>query len=262
MIEFLYRAAKPPPLKKTDRRTLENGRCAFSGERIVEGYPLKAVISTATAEISDTFRYPSEFVSAYFAELFRAQALLRGNLLFLQDALLQPMISATSAATQSRPCWRDLVMGDLPIESTTLAVVTDESKRRLWTHARTSVFGDYWRPFLNASVVKAGKTYKAPLVSRSLVVNVFRLRECLKTVEAVQSHGFTKRGIYEGILDETERLRLSGCDVLSNWRTNSASGGIPMNSCSPSLSRKGRLLKKNQYRNRNNSACSEGYKQC
>ena len=223
MIKFLHSAAMPSPLKKEPINTLGH-RCAFTGEKLRIGYPIKQVITAATSELSDTFRYPSEYVSVEVAELFRAQTLLRGNLFFLKDELLQPMISLESATEKQRPCWRDLVF-EIENGTPTVAVFTDESKRRLWHQAQLSAFGENWRPFFNGSPVKSGKTFKATPVCRSLSISVSLLRNCIKMVEKAQAHGFSKRGIYESLLNESNTVMQIGYphvmpieNALRRWR--------------------------------------------
>lgn len=227
-IPFLYQAANPPALG-VDPQAVDDF-CAMTGHRITFGYPVENVISPATAEVSDTFPYPSDFVSVEAAELFRAQMLVRGNLLFLENKLLQPMVRLKSAREQDRDCWRDLIFS-LQIGTPCVTIITDESKRRLWHKAKLSVFGEYWQPFFNGSVVRTGKTFKTPPMCRSLSIKVFELRDCLKRVEMIQAQGFSKRGIYEGILQESNtvdkvglREALENEKVLSKWRGTDAFG--------------------------------------
>ena len=233
MINFLHQAASPPALKKsalnlagryTEAGELVEIRCAFTGKRISTGYAIKNVITAATAEVSDTFRYPSQYVSVEVAELFRAQTLLRGNLLFVDAELLQPMVSLKSATAQDRPCWRNLIF-EMEHSTPTIAVFTDESKRRLWHQAQLSAFGENWRPFFNGSPVKSGKTFKATPVCRSLSISVSMLRNCLNLVEKAQTFGFSKRGIYESLLSESNHVEQIGYQrviaiekALRRWR--------------------------------------------
>lgn len=231
MIDFLYTAVQTepglPPLPKKTARTRTRLQppvtCAFTGNLITEGYPLKTVVTSSTSEVSDTFRYSSEYVSVETAELFRAQRLLRGNLLFLENQLLRPMISLESATNQNRPCWRNLIY-ELPIGTPTLAIFTDESKRRLWHQTHVSDFGEQWHPFLNGHPVKT-KTFKAPPLCRSLQVNVLHLRPLLRTVETAQQLGFSKLGIFEGLYSESNIAETVGYPEtksieteLSQWR--------------------------------------------
>lgn len=222
-IHFLYQSASPPALKRPPI-PIEAGYCAFTGEPITTGYHISSVITSATSEVSDTFRYPSESVSVEVAELFRAQTLLRGNLLFLENELLQPMVSRESAKNQNRPCWRDL-MFEIEFGTPCVAVFTDESKRRLWPQAQYCSFGEHWRPFVNGSVAKFGKTFQSPQISRTLSVDVLHIQSCISLIESVQSKGFTKHGIYRGLLHESNHVEQVGYHsaiamekALRRWR--------------------------------------------
>ena len=134
------------------------------------------------------------------------------------------MVSLESATEQDRPCWRNLIF-EMEGGTSTVAVFTDESKRRLWHQAQLSAFGENWRPFFNGSPVKSGKTFKATPVCRSLYISLSRLRNCLNLVEKAQAFGFSKRGIYESLLNESNTVMQIGYprvmpieNALRRWR--------------------------------------------
>ena len=221
-VSFIYNTIKPPKLSKPPV-ALTDTICALTGEEIKIGYPAKVAITNATSEVAETFRYPSNHISVQVAELFRAQKVLRGNLICYEGQLLNPLVSKESATAQLRPCWRDLIYS-IPIGTQCLCVFSDESKRRCWHKAMVSTYGKNWRPFMNGSVVKSSK-FKSPELSRSLEIHVDLLKKCLSLVESTLAFGFSKIGIYRGILNESNKAAKIGLNIalkiekqLGEWR--------------------------------------------
>ena len=65
--------------------------CAFTGVSIragTEATPLKSVIKPATANLADTFRYPSDVVCIETAKCFAESRLLRGNLYITEKCII------------------------------------------------------------------------------------------------------------------------------------------------------------------------------
>ncbi len=176
--------------------------CAMMGT-LIEGVGcrLKKVVSVASADIADTFRYRSEWLSEDVARLYKSSRVLRGNLLALPGRGVRPFVSSESA-TEARPCWRDLIFSS-PVGTQTVAIFTNESKRRLWPSATLSIFGSLWRPFFNGPPYKGGVAQ-----GRSLAVDVWKLRECLALVERVYSAGFSKRLIEGGLIGVSARKQI------------------------------------------------------
>lgn len=187
MIKFLCDAFCPPLLIGVPTAHLLNTRCALSGEEIPVGYPVASVVAKATADFADTFRTPSAWLSEEAARLFKANTLMRGNLLALPGRGLRPFV-ALASATEERPAWRDLLRQIAP-GTQTVAIITDNHKRRLWPQARLSRFGEAWRPLFVVGDEE-----------RSLCVDVARLRECLDMVEFIYGLGFTKAVIRDGLV--------------------------------------------------------------
>lgn len=197
--------------------------CALTGERLqAEGCRLKKVVGAASADIADTFRFRSEWLSVKAARLYKSSRVLRGNLLALPGQGIRPFVSQKSA-TDERPCWRDLIFL-LPVGVQSVALFTDESKRRLWPLATLSVFGHHWRPLFNAAPYKG-----ATAQCRSLQINIDRFRVCLRLVERVYSLGFAKRLIDQGLVCVAARKHIgkigleSVCRLeaeLEPWRGN------------------------------------------
>jgi hypothetical protein len=151
------------------------------------------LIKPATSDIPDTFR--GTHICASCASAFGESRLLTGSLLVLDGHGVRPMVSKESAVKEGRPCWRDLIVA-LPIDAQTIAVITSNTKRRLWTRAVLSSVGDYWRPLF-----VDGDT------DRLLTVSITHLRECLTLVEQVYALGFSKQvigaSLWEGLAPKT-----------------------------------------------------------
>lgn len=108
MIKFLCDAYDLPRLSIEPQECLPATRCAMSGVPIATGYHVADITAKATADIADTFRVSSEWLSEPAARLFKANALMRGNLLALPKRGLRPFV-ALDSATLERPAWRDLL---------------------------------------------------------------------------------------------------------------------------------------------------------
>ena len=223
MNDFLERAfeAHLPPLTDLIEAPPSGAVCAMTGKlRQGAGCRLKKVVGAASADIADTFRFRSEWLGVGAARLYKGSRVLRGNLLALPDEGIRPFVSQKSA-TDERPCWRDLIFS-LEIGLRSVAIFTDESKRRLWPLACLSVFGPHWRPLFNAAPYKGGVAQ-----CRSLQVNVDRLRACLGGVERVYSFGFPKRLIDQGLICVSARKHIDRIGLkmvrrldadLASWR--------------------------------------------
>lgn len=220
VIDFLIQAFHPPTPEKPNLLP-ENALCALTGNLIEYGYPVKTIITNTSADIPDTFRYISDFVSVPAARCYKASGLLRGNLLALNRTGLRPFVSQDSS-TNERPSWRSVIFNKLTSGTQTVAIFTDESKRRLWPNARLSIFGEYWQPYLNASPWPGS----AP-VSRLLTVNASHVRKCLRLVEEIYSIGFSKPAIAIGLLHPSNRKKIQAIGItqakeyenqISLWR--------------------------------------------
>lgn len=167
--------------------------CALCGLRVAAAMPVKSLIKPATADIPDTFH--GTHVCAPCAAAFSESRLLTGSLLVMNGAGLRPMVSKESARKEGRPCWRDVIR-TLPVGAETVAIITSNTKRRLWTRAAVSVVGDYWRPLF-----VDGDT------DRLLTVSITALRASLDLVESVYALGFRKEligtSLWNGLAPKT-----------------------------------------------------------
>ncbi len=211
-IEFLFQAFNPPELEIPPQPC--KAICAMSGAPITEGYHIRQVVSSATADIADTFRGGGEYLSVEAARLFKANTLMRGNLLALPGEGLCPTVGREYAQKTGRPTWEDLV-ANLPLGTPTIAIFTDEAKRRLWTIAPLSEVGQHWSVLIN----QAG-------VTRRVTLNIHALRECLDYVRRVYDLGFSKQAIRSSLFENFNVIDRVGVEAvlqmesdLAYWRT-------------------------------------------
>ena len=168
--------------------------CAFSGQSLTEGVKLKSVIKSATANLLDTFKYPSEYVSVGFAKMFGDARGLRGNLFIDADGIQRPLISADSAIKAERPAWGQLLAAYSQTLHPAVIIVTGESKRRLWVDACVSE-GDPIRLFVNNE--RMSKIVKISVEQFKIISEI--LHVCLNagfTKQAIAKTLFLNRNVY------------------------------------------------------------------
>lgn len=175
-----------------------NTVCAFSGEPITEGVKLTKVIKPATANLADTFRFPSEFVSVATAKCFAASRELRGNLFITETGIEKPMISAKSAQKANRRAWRDLIVNYLDNPMPAVLILTDESKRRLWIDAVVSE-GKPIQIFVNNAEM-----------SRNLKLDAETLATALECVQDCLIDGFSKQAIRTSLFTHRDSMMKIG----------------------------------------------------
>lgn len=207
-------------------RVPEHTICAFTGHPITEGVPLKKVIKPATATLADTFKYPSDVVSRSTAHCFADSRGLRGNLFITEHGIQRPMISAQSAAKQGRSTWQAVFQECLTTPPRTgerlqrsgnpcptkpaIFVVTDESKRRLWTDAVITE-GETLRVFLNNSEM-----------ARVIAVEKTELLNCIGIVQSCLANGFTKRMIASSLFQDRKTVAKIGWGLAREHERNCA----------------------------------------
>ena len=164
--------------------------CAFTGEKLTRGVPIKKVIKSATANLADTFRVASDYVSLDTARCFQAQRTLRGNLFIDETGIISPMVSAKSAAKYARPTWVEVLTEFCERPRDCLILLTAESKRRLWIDARLNKENStgYGTAFLNAFGFCG-----------VLHFNCQGLLESLAIIHTCMGHGFSKDAIRKGL---------------------------------------------------------------
>lgn len=172
-------------------------RCGFSGVPLTSGVPIKKVIRPATANIADTFKYPSDYVSGEVASLFKAQTALRGNMFVTAEGIQRPLFSVESARSQARPSWLDVFMNlSKGSDFEGVLVLTDESKRRLWPEAVVSE----WRQFVNLF-------YNVGSTSRVLTLRTAWLTSLLRSCTLLLTLGYSRVAVQESLSKSRDLYR-------------------------------------------------------
>lgn len=196
---FICDRYNPPPLD--DPPVQVSTLCAMTGVPIEEGYRVDRLVTDTTSQPHEIFKLPSEYCSVASARLFksmRGDASMLGNLFVNDDGGSKPMVSRDSATKGNRPCWHDLIV-ELQPDQWTVAVFTEESKRRFWLDAPLCLTGPRWRPYLHWNNC-----------SRVLTVDLLRLKDALKLCEQIYSYGFSKDAILTGLFDNFQQVQKFG----------------------------------------------------
>lgn len=167
--------------------------CAIGGHLITRGCLIADVVTETTARPHEIFRCGGDYVSVEATWLYKAAARtgggISGNMLAIEGAPGErPMLSRDSADKQGRRSWPDLIM-DLPAGVAAVAVITVESKRRLWLDTRASITGDAWQPYLCWGTT-----------DRTLTVSLRRVQELLPVAEEAYTLGWSKQDLLDGLL--------------------------------------------------------------
>ena len=175
--------------------------CAFTGVNIPDGkraVTLKSVIKPATANLADTFRYPSNLVLPEVAACFNASRLLRGNLYITEQGIVAPMVSGKSAKNAGRPTWCEIFQNHL-YGNPAMFVLTDETKRRLWIDGCVTDAKDRLRVFLNEGNI-----------SNLLTLQKHMLLDALEVVLECLEHGFSKQAIKTSLYSHKQGITRAG----------------------------------------------------
>jgi len=173
--------------------------CAITGQPITHGFRVADMVTDATAEFLDCFRGGVHgWVSENAARCFKNADPRRGNptarsfLIFEDGPCYVPLINREAAKEQGRACWSDLVRGVWPEYQgrTCLAIITTDTKKRLWIRARVGALGCRTPALL----------YDSELALNEIRMIDWRaLLDCLDLVEEVYTHGFGKEAIIENL---------------------------------------------------------------
>lgn len=221
--DLLAAGLRLPPLPDPPRPCPPGAWCCVSGVHLAEGYPAGTIITAATGEFLDTFRgRPDGWLSDAAARLFKASNPRAGNLparsvlAFAGGELHLPLASRAAARAQGRPCWSDLVRAVWPARAgrPCVAILTTNTKKRLWPRARTGALGARTPLYLHDGDASGVRWLDWPA-----------LLACLDLVEAVYADGYSKRAIAAGLpgalaadaLDPARALALER--ALRPWRT-------------------------------------------
>lgn len=181
--------------------------CPICGTEFDEGCHLTKhkIIKPTTGDLADIFRDAS-WICPDCAAAFVDSRTLTSNVLVVEHVGYKPVVSDASA-TEDRPTWRQLIR-TLPDGVQTVAIVTSNTKRRLWPRAVVSTWGEHWQPlFVDGDV------------DRLLTVNVYKLRECLDIIEQVYNLGFSKQAIASGLIDSSQMkaIKTIGLPVVAEF---------------------------------------------
>lgn len=192
-VSLLFEAFRPrdPGIKEYD--VPPGTVCAIGGRPITRGCLIADVVTDTTARPHEIFRCGGDYVSVEATWLYKAAARTGGGIagnLFAAEGQpgVRPMLSRDSADKQGRKAWPDLIM-ELEAGIPNVAIITTESKRRLWLDARASVTGDSWQPYLcwgNAD--------------RTLTVSLRWVQELLPIAEEAYTLGWSKQDLLDGLL--------------------------------------------------------------
>lgn len=192
---FICDRYNPPALD--DPPVQVQGLCAMTGVPITEGYRVDYLVTDVTSQPHEIFKLPSEYCGVAAARLFksmRGDAAMLGNLFVSDAGGVKPMVSRDSAIKGNRPCWHDLIMALEP-NQWTVAVLTEESKRRFWLDAPLCLTGPWWRPYLHWGSC-----------SRVLTVDLPLLQRVLALCEQVYSYGFSKDAMLTSLFDNFQQI--------------------------------------------------------
>jgi len=208
--EYLAVGLKLQPLSDPPFILPPNTHCAITGHPISHGYPVSAMVTSATAEFLDCFRggvdgYVSEMAARCFknADPKKGNPTARALLIFEDGTCFQPLISAVSAAEQVRPCWSKLVREVWPERKgqCCLILLTTDMKKRLWIRARIGALGSR-----TAALVYDSKL----MLNEVRLLNWETLIACLDMIEGVYSLGFPKEAIQNGLYSQTKAIAAVG----------------------------------------------------
>lgn len=181
--------------------------CALCGKAASRVVPLKSLLKPTASDLADTFRYQQRraYVCEHCAACYAEPRLLAGSIFATPEYGLKPTVTAQP----DRPRWLDL-LDALAAGVECVAIMTSNTKRRLWPSAATSRYGPTWRPLF----VHEG-------IERLLSIDAAALRDCLALVTEIYAmpgisktaiaasllHSFSANLSYATLLDYERRLK-------------------------------------------------------
>lgn len=176
--------------------------CAFSGRELSPNtlaVRLKDIIKPATADIADTFRYPSDYLSISAAACFKANRELRGNLFITETGIIAPMVSGTSAKKAGRPTWLEIFQNWSNQNTSAVIILTEESKQRLWHKATLTEMGKTFQVYLNANGIK-----------RNLTLDKSKLDASIAAIQPAMEAGYSKIAIQSSLYTCKSAVKANG----------------------------------------------------
>lgn len=215
--ELLARGLRLAPLPNPPQPVPSGTCCAITGQPISAGYPVTEMVTEATAEFLDCFRGGVDgWVSEPAARCFKSADPRKGNpcarshLVFADGTYYGPLISRQAAQEQGRPCWSDLVRQVWPARrgEQCLAILTTDTKKRLWIRARVGSLGCR-TPVLCYDSGMA--------LDQVRLLDWPALLDCLDLVEEVYTAGFPKQAIGDSLYGQTRAIEQAGLRRTGQW---------------------------------------------
>lgn len=215
--EFLVRGLQLPALGIEPHEVPPGTVCAITGQPITAGYRVAEMVTDATAEFLDCFRGGVDgWVSEAAARCFKKSDPRQGNpcarsfLIFEDGTGWMPLINREAAAAQGRPAWTRLVREVWPARQgqRCLAILTTDTKKRLWPRARIGQLGERTPVLCYDSETEQ---------NRILFVNWVELVRCLEMTEEVYSAGFPKADIRQTLYRVWNVLQKNGIERVWQW---------------------------------------------
>lgn len=196
--DVLARAFGLDTVKATATHIEHSITCSMCGNVFSEtGYHKRALIKSMTGEVSEIFNAACDYVCPPCAACFEDSRMLTSNLFAtVRGYGCKPMV-ASASATDERPAWRDLVRR-IERGEQCVAIVTSNTKRRLWYRAPVSAFGSAWRVLF-----VDGDTDRVLKIDATLLLDV------LNCVEEIYTRGYNKHAIMHSLFSGLPAQKLN-----------------------------------------------------
>lgn len=166
------------------------GYCATCAQPISEGVPVGRIITKEFYGVPDFFKFGSH-VCHSCAWLYSSHKTQPHSFFVTEIALLWPTISIPVG---ERPTWRAVLSSFVHYSSDTpvVALLTTDSKPRVWPHARMSIRGQF-RMYVHAPDYN---------LARMLSPDLELLLELYSEMEKLVAVGYSKRSILTGLYND------------------------------------------------------------
>ena len=179
----------------------ESGGCAVCTYQGSDLLHVNMVLDASTGKINELFSRDSNLICKDCAALWQKPKVWHRSIFATGDRLAFPLIAAEGTIKKAppsanrkrdplqdwtdRPTWRDLIRDESWWDKERYAVLSTDGQRRVWQKARMSKGEDL------AIVLHALDRGLSELI----VINLPRVCECLGSIEAIYSNGFSKDAI-------------------------------------------------------------------
>ena len=186
--KLIWQHSGSPDLAKPLEPTI--GYCATCAQPITEGVPVSQIITKEFYGVTDFFKFGTH-VCHSCAWLYWSHKTQPHSFFVTEIALLWPTISIPVG---ERPTWRDVLSSFVYYSSNTpvAALLTTDTKPRVWPHARMSVRG-HFRMYIHAPAYD---------LARMLSPDLELLLELYSEMEKLVAVGYSKRSILSGLYND------------------------------------------------------------